>query len=177
MRRPYLLLAILAVFYSYAWADTLRVGVGYYPTIQSAIDTADNNDIVIVDPNRYYENINFLGKAITLQSTDPNDPNIIAATIIDGNRPADVNYASVVTFNSGEDNNSVLTGFTITGGTGSWVTISWEFKGLRWNRSGGGVLCYNMSQPTITKNVFTMISIITASKLKCSNIFYLFTIL
>jgi len=154
MRRPYLLPAILVLFCSCVCADTLRVGVGYYPTIQSAIDAADNNDIIIVDPNRYYENINFLGKAITVRSTDPNDANIIAATIIDGNRPADVNYASVVTFNSGEDNNSVLTGFTITGGTGSWITISWEFKGLRWNRGGGGVLCYNMSQPTITKNVF-----------------------
>ena len=49
----------------------------------------------------------------------------------------------------------MLTGFTITGGTGTWLLVSWEFKGLRWNRCGGGVICYNMSAPTIAKNIFT----------------------
>ncbi|GAI61123.1 unnamed protein product, partial [marine sediment metagenome] len=44
--------------------------------------------------NTYYENINFLGKAITVRSTDPNDPNVVAATIIDGNQPDDPNKAS-----------------------------------------------------------------------------------
>jgi parallel beta-helix repeat protein len=34
------------------------------------------------------------------------------------------------------------------------VAVSWEFRGLRWNRCGGGVVCYNMSAPTISKNVF-----------------------
>jgi len=125
-----------------------------YPSIQSAIDDAENGDVVIVDPNTYYENINFSGKAITVRSADPNNPNIVSVTIIDGSLPADPNYASVVTFNSGEGNDSVLEGFTITGGTGSWIPVSWEFQGLLWNRCGGGVVCYNMSQPTISKNVF-----------------------
>lgn len=125
-----------------------------YPSIQSAIDDAENGDVVIVDPNTYYENIDFLGKAITVRSTDPNNLNIVSATIIDGSLPADPNYASVVTFNSGEGNDSVLEGFTITGGTGSWIPVSWEYQGLFWNRCGGGVVCYNMSQPTISKNVF-----------------------
>jgi len=125
-----------------------------YPKIQSAINDANDWDTVIVSAGRYQENINFLGKAITVQSTDPNDPNVAAGTIIDGNAPADSNFGSVVTFNSGENANSVLSGFTITGGTGSWLLVSWEFQGLRWNRCGGGVVCYNMSGPTISKNVF-----------------------
>jgi parallel beta-helix repeat protein len=125
-----------------------------YTSIQSAINDANDYDFIIVDPNTYRENINFHGKAITITSTDPNDPNIVAATIIDGSEPNDSNHASVVTFNSGEDSNSVLSGFTLTGGTGSWLLVSWEFKGLRWNRCGGGVVCYNMSAPTISKNVF-----------------------
>lgn len=126
-----------------------------YSKIQLAINDANDWDTVIVSEDRYQENINFLGKAITVRSTDPNDPDVVAGTIIDGNAPTDSNFGSVVIFNSGEDNNSVLSGFTITGGTGSWLLVSWEFKGLCWNRCGGGVLCYNMSAPTISKNVFT----------------------
>jgi hypothetical protein len=42
----------------------------------------------------------------------------------------------------------------ITGGTGSWLLVSWRFRGPQWNRCGGGVLCRNMSAPTISRNVF-----------------------
>ena len=135
--------------------DILHVPSAPNPTIQSAINNAKNGDTIIVQPGTYRENINFIGKAITLKSQDPNDPNIAAATIIDGNQPADPNKGSVVTFSSGEKNNSVLAGFTITGGTGSWILVSWQYKGLNWNRCGGGALCNNMSEPTIKKNIFT----------------------
>jgi len=125
-----------------------------YPTIQSAINAAVAFDEVIVQPGIYYENINFVGKKITVHSVNPDDPNIVADTIINGSIPADPNAGSVVTFNSGEDSDSVLMGFTITNGTGSWIPVSWKYKGLRWNRCGGGVICYNMSAPTIAQNVF-----------------------
>ena len=125
-----------------------------YSTIQSAVNDANDGDIVVVSAGTYQENIDFLGKAITVRSTDPNDPNIVDATIIDGSNPSDPNRGSTVTFKSGEDTNSALTGFTITGGSGSWELISWESKGLNWNRCGGGAVCYNMSAPTISKNIF-----------------------
>ena len=99
-------------------ADTLHVPSEQYSSIQSAIDDANDGDTVIISTGTYQENINFLGKAITVRSTDPNDPNIVAATIIDGNEPNDPDYGSVITFSSGEGNQSVLTGLTITGGTG-----------------------------------------------------------
>jgi len=134
--------------------ETLYVPSVNYPSIQSAIDEADNGDTIIVSAGTYHENIDFLGKAVTVQSVDPNDSNAVETTIIDGGQPTDVNKASVVTFGSGEGADSVLTGFTITGGTGSWILVSWEFQGLRWNRCGGGVVCYNMSAPTISKNIF-----------------------
>jgi len=135
-------------------AATLHVPTAQHPNIQSAIRAAEDGDTVVVSPGIYYQNINFLGKAITVRSQNPDDPATVAATTIDGSAPSDPNTASVVTFSSGEDANSTLAGFTITGGTGSWLPVSWEFRGLRWNRCGGGVLCYNMSAPTITKNVF-----------------------
>lgn len=138
-----------------AQADNLYVASEQHSTIQSAINDANNGDTIIVSTGTYRENIGFRGKAITVRSTDPNDPNVVSATIIDGSEPNDPNYGSTVTFKNGEDANSVLSGFTITGGTGSWLPVSWEFKALRWNRCGGGVVCCNMSAPTISKNVFT----------------------
>jgi hypothetical protein len=148
------LIFTLALCCSNICARVLYVPAQVFPGIQSAIDSAGDGDVVIVSPGTYYENIKFRGKSITVRSIDPNDPSIVAATVINGSRPVDPNIGSVVTFMSGEDNNSVLAGFTITGGTGSWLLVSWEFKGLRWNRCGGGILCYNMASPTITKNVF-----------------------
>jgi parallel beta-helix repeat protein len=126
-----------------------------YITIQSAINNCIDNDTVVVNPGTYFENVNFLGKAITVRSINPDDPNIVTATIINGSIPADLNNASVVTFNHGEGNNSILEGFTLTGGTGTWVAIAWRFYTVYWNRCGGAIVCYNMSQPTITKNHIT----------------------
>ncbi|UCC23249.1 MAG: right-handed parallel beta-helix repeat-containing protein, partial [Planctomycetota bacterium] len=85
----------------------------YYETIQAALDdpcTVDGDEIE-VGPGTYYESIDFGGKAITLRSSDPNDANIVAATIIDG-----TGHYHVVKCVSGEDANTILEGFTITGG-------------------------------------------------------------
>ena len=122
--------------------------------IQTAIDAADDGDTIVVGVGTYYENINFRGKGIILTSADPNDPNSVASTVISGSLYGDPNRASVVTFNSGEGNDSELRGFTICGGSGTWLVISWHLHEPYWNRCGGGVVCYNMSEPTISKNVF-----------------------
>jgi parallel beta-helix repeat protein len=148
-------ICLLLLLTSICFAEVLNVPSSQYPSIQQAINHAITGDTIIVAPGRYYENINFLGKAITVRSTDPNNPNIAAVTIIDGNRPADINYASTVTFKTGETSASTIEGFTITGGTGSWLQIYWEFKGTIWNRCGGGIVCSNYSSPTISKNIIT----------------------
>jgi hypothetical protein len=69
-----------------------------------------DGDEIVAYPGTYDENVDFDGKAITLRSTDPADWDVVAATIIDGDGIVDT-----VRFESGEDANSVLTGFTITG--------------------------------------------------------------
>jgi parallel beta-helix repeat protein len=153
--KRFLLIAAFTLCWTQVSAQTLYVSSGEYSSIQSAINDANDGDTIVVSAGTYQENINFLGKAITVRSVDPNDPNVVAATIIDGSNPVDPNIGSVVTFNNGEDTNSVLSGFTITGGTGSWLPIAWQFYQVYWNRCGGGALCYNMSAPTISKNVFT----------------------
>ncbi|MEN6575851.1 MAG: MBL fold metallo-hydrolase [Phycisphaerales bacterium] len=79
-----------------------------YDDIGSAIAEAAGGDVIEVAPGTYSETVDFAGKAITLRSQDPSDSGTVAATIIDGN-----DYA--VSFASGEDANSVLAGFTVTG--------------------------------------------------------------
>jgi putative surface-exposed virulence protein len=151
--KRFLLIAAFTLCWTQVSAQTLYVSSGEYSSIQSAINDATDGDTIVVSTGTYQENINFLGKAITVRSIDPNDPNVVVVTIIDGSNPVDPNIGSVVTFNSGEDTDSVLSGFTIQNGSGQTdPTVTWRlWKGN--NGDGGGALCTGAS-PTITKNTF-----------------------
>jgi hypothetical protein len=117
-------------------------------TIQEGINGANPGDTVLVADGTYIENINFLGKAITVAShfIIDGDTNHINNTIIDGSQPADPDYGSVVSFLSGEDTTSVLCGFTITGGTGM---IESNYGA----RIGGGIACYNATAKIIHNRI------------------------
>ena len=90
---------------------------------------------MLVSPGTYYENINFNGKAITVKSA--NGP---AATIINGQQ-----LNPVVTFSTNEGRTSILSGFTLTNGYGTF-NAGYE---------GGGILI-NGASPTIRQNVITL---------------------
>ena len=109
-------------------------------TIQAAILAANTGDVVIVAPNTYPESIDFLGKAITVRSTDPNDPVVVMQTIIDG-----TGFDHVVQCVSGEGPDTVLSGFIITGGNANGASFP--------NRDGGGMLILN-SSPTVMNCTF-----------------------
>lgn len=113
-------------------ADIINVP-GDQPTIQAGIDAASDGDAVVVAPGSYNEVINFLGKAITLRSAKEAEVTTIDGTGFDLN--------SVVTCNSGEGSGTVLSGFVVTGGTGSSCPLS--------DSCGGGMFNFN-SSPTAT---------------------------
>jgi len=88
-----------------------------YSSIQFAINEAFEGDEIVIDSGLYQENILFKDKNLTLRSKDPNDPNIVAATVIEGSLKG-----SVMTLAGSRDRVWVLDGLTITGGE---VCISW----------------------------------------------------
>jgi parallel beta-helix repeat protein len=109
---------------------------GDYPTIQLAIDSCNDGDTVLVQPDTYYENINFDGRNIVVGSMFimSGDISYISSTIIDGS-----DSASVVTFDSGEDGTARIIGFTIQNG---------------WDNHGGGIYCSD-SDPAISNNIIS----------------------
>lgn len=128
-----LLLGVVPVLSSAAVAATLNVPASF-PTIQSAINAAAANDTVLVAPGAYHEKIDFKGKQIKVMSASGAAVTTIDATGLNG---------SVVTFKTGENNKSILFGFTVTGGTGT-VSGTKSF--------GGGIYCVGAS-PTIQQNL------------------------
>jgi len=79
-----------------------------YSSIGNALADANDGDVIVAAPGTYLETVDFAGKAVTLRSQNPEDSGTVDATIIDGDVEA-------VSFTSGEDANSVLAGFTVTG--------------------------------------------------------------
>ncbi len=77
--------------------------------IQDAIDDAnDAGDVLEASPGTYFEDVNFLSKSIVLRSADPNNPDVVDDTVIQGSGS---DYIPALEFPA--SCNSTLTGFTI----------------------------------------------------------------
>ncbi len=141
-----------------AVADTLNVP-STFPTIQSAIDAAEDGDLVLVGGTVYTETIDFLGKSITVVATDGPE-----FTTIDGG-----GSGPVVSFVSGETSDARLIGFTITGGVavnggGALIDASspmidrcWfvgnQSTGTALDEGGGAIAVLNACSPVISRCV------------------------
>lgn len=139
------------VFYIFILSSTVATGAvlqvpGQYNTIQQAINAATTGDSIRVEPGVYTENINFMGKNITVGSDYlfTGSETAIANTIIDGSSAGiTANERSTVTFENQETNASMLCGFTIRGGNGNARLFGFHFFYY-----GGGVFC-NGASPTL----------------------------
>lgn len=135
-----------------------------FHNIKDAIGYANDDDVIVVAPETYTgannRDLDFLGKAITLMSTNPNDPDIVATTIIDCQE-----LGCGFLFLSGEDTNSIVDGFTITNGKGDFgggmriensspTVRNCIFSGNIGNYVGGGIYC-NQSSPTVKSCTFS----------------------
>jgi parallel beta-helix repeat protein len=118
----------------------------YYDFIQHAIAAGQTGDTIIASEGIYRENINFRGKKLTVSSANPDDPAVVAATVINSS-------GQVVTFSGGEDADSILRGFTITGGSngiycteGNPVIAGCTITG----NTNAGINLYSNGNPSIT---------------------------
>jgi len=130
---PFPLTVLLALLCACsAYGATLQVP-SQYATIQAGINAAMNGDTVLVADGTYTgpgnRNITFLGKRIVVVSENGAESCLIDCQ----------NSARGFLFQSGEDSNSVLSGFTITHGT---------------EHDGGGIFCPSGS-PTISNCIIT----------------------
>lgn len=136
------LMLVVMLFCPFVQGTIIHVnnnGQADFDNIQAGIDAAFNGDTVLIGPGEYVitEPITFRGKAITVKSEAGADE-----TTIRIGTPADMNLCSVIIFENGETEASVLEGFTITGGSGSSVPPLNEFcgGGILFDASSGTVL-------------------------------------
>jgi predicted outer membrane repeat protein len=130
-----------------------------YPLLQDAIDAAKYQDKIVLAPagadNPYFTSQGYTisnNKAITISSVDPNDPDVVAATVIQMESPQSGGVGTAFTFeNVGAD--TLLAGITIRGF--EWVAPDGldgddplEPGGNGSPTWGGGIVCVDAS-PTI----------------------------
>lgn len=114
------------------------------PTIRDAIAYAADGEQVVVAIGTYRErNLDFQGKAITVRSTDPMNPEVVLGTVIDGD-----GTGPIFEFRSGEGLDATLAGLSMTGSGGFKEAIQCRYSSSPTidrcrivENEGGGIYC------------------------------------
>jgi hypothetical protein len=127
--RSYIILFIILLFSCLIYCDLLVVDIQGnfdYTSIQAAIVDAEDGDEIIVHPGTYYENVDFIGKQLELNSlyATTGERHYIRETIINGNETG-----SCVRLLNGGSVCPVIEGFTLTGGTGTEYLTTGKYYG------------------------------------------------
>ncbi len=120
----------------------------FFVTIQEAVDLARTGDTITVYPGIYKHPVIIYNKCITLTSSDPYDPAVVASTILNID---DNSNAITLVLCSGSP--SEISGFTIRNASyGIYCNRSDPliFNCNITNSSASGIYCLNYSCPTIT---------------------------
>ncbi len=159
IKMKYLLAIIISILAISSLANTLTVkqdGTGDYTIIQGAVNATVDGDTVLIWPGTYYENIDLLGKGITLASLmlTTGDESYKHSTVIDGNNTG----SCIKVMYSNED--AVIYALTLQHGSGTYYNhpafhdgggiliveascsvINCVISDNWVNNSGGGILC------------------------------------
>ncbi|MBI4582064.1 MAG: C10 family peptidase, partial [Planctomycetes bacterium] len=126
---------------------------GEYPTIQAALNVAKDGDEIVLQPGVYRGwgsfNLDFWGKSVTVRSSDPTDPAVVASTVIDCGGSATTAACRAFIFHSGESAQAVVAGITIVDGNGRPAPYEQDLLRPEEVDCGGAILCTGAS-PTIT---------------------------
>jgi len=131
------LIILLIIFFNLStFAQIITVkqdSTGDYLHIQQAVNSANNYDTILIWPGTYYENVDLLGKGITMASLalTTGDISYKYSTIINGNKTG-----SCVLILDVE--NTVIYGLTLTNGSGYLRESIYDSASF-----GGGIYCEN----------------------------------
>ena len=135
MKKILLLSSLLFSYVSFAQIiEVKQDSTGDFAIIQEAINASADGDTVLVWPGTYFENVDFVGKNITLASLclTTAEESYKYSTIIDGNQTG----SCIKVWNN--ESNILIFGLTLINGTGDSVPNTYWL-------SGGGVLFSNVT--------------------------------
>lgn len=125
------LLLLLPLALSAAILQVAQDGSQAYLTVQSAVDAASDTDTILIHPDTYYENIEIIGRNLTIGSLEltTGDDTYITQTVIDANQSGSC-------FSITEDSEVTLQGLYLTNGIGT-PSPNWG------DRKGGAILAFD----------------------------------
>lgn len=113
-------------------ANVIKIPL-HYATIQEGIDNASEGDTILVSSGIYFEQLWLNGNNITITSESG-----AASTIIDGSLLPQQDSLSLLYIINGEDQQTVIEGFTFRYGQGTYINVYSQER-------GGAIYCSESS--------------------------------